>query len=351
MKKDGAGAVFTAVGTVVGAGFVSGRELLQFFGCFRLSAVWCAGILFFAGFLLFMRLGRRFGGFEGALKGVFGRFSRPVKWVILFGSFVSCAGMLSASNALEPQAKPFLSLAFLVVACLVSERGMKGIGVLNLAIVPLVLVCVTVLVASRGALSRPESPEVNFPALLSVVLYVCLNVFLSMPVLCELGAHTKEGGAGLCAAAALIIAAAIGLILSAVCSDKNSYPCDLPLAYILNGAKLFSLLASGGMLTTLISSFYPLYAPAGRRLGFWGKAGLFAAAELCSFIRFGRIVAEVYPMLGIFGVFVTLASGIVWLKGSVSFRRRAPRRPIPAGKQKREKVFIKDFIKEQNDFY
>ena len=88
------------------------------------------------------------------------------------------------------------------------------------------------------------------------------------------------------------------------------------------------------MLTTLISSFYPLYAPAGRRLGFWGKAGLFAAAELCSFIRFGRIVSGVYPMLGIFGVFVTLASGIVWAKGSVFFRRRAPRRRIPAGKQK-----------------
>ena len=35
-KMKGFGALFTMVGTVIGAGFVSGRELLQFFGCFRI---------------------------------------------------------------------------------------------------------------------------------------------------------------------------------------------------------------------------------------------------------------------------------------------------------------------------
>lgn len=73
-RTGGAGALFTMVGTVVGAGFVSGRELLQFFGSFRLSLVCMAGLLFFAGFFLFVRLGKKFGGFEGAMKGAFGKF-------------------------------------------------------------------------------------------------------------------------------------------------------------------------------------------------------------------------------------------------------------------------------------
>ena len=71
-KPKGLRALFTMVGTVVGAGFVSGRELLQFFACFRISTIYCAGLLFFLSFLLFVRLGRIFGGFEGVLKGVFG---------------------------------------------------------------------------------------------------------------------------------------------------------------------------------------------------------------------------------------------------------------------------------------
>lgn len=93
-KMKGFGALFTMVGTVIGAGFVSGESFCVF-GCFRISTVYCTGLLFFFSFLLCVRLGKIYGGFEGALKGVFGRPSRFVKAVILFGSFVSCAGMLS----------------------------------------------------------------------------------------------------------------------------------------------------------------------------------------------------------------------------------------------------------------
>lgn len=114
------------VGTVIGAGFVSGRELLQFFGCFRISTVYCTGFAFLFSFLLCVRLGKIYGGFEGALKGVFGRLSRFVKAVILFGSFVSCAGMLSGLNSLLPHAKPFLSLAFLCLCLLRFRKGGEG---------------------------------------------------------------------------------------------------------------------------------------------------------------------------------------------------------------------------------
>lgn len=336
-RTGGAGALFTMVGTVVGAGFVSGRELLQFFGSFRLSLVCMAGLLFFAGFFLFVRLGKKFGGFEGAMKGAFGKFAPFVKAVVLFGSFVSCAGMLSASNALLPRAVPFLSLAFLAVACLVAERGMRGVGALNLIVMPALLLCVAGLVFFRGALSRPEPPAADFPDLLSVVLYVGMNTFLSMPVLCELGAHAKSSGGFLCAASAFVIAAAVGLVLSAVCSDKNSYPYDLPLAYVLGGSRLFSALASGGMLTTLVSSFYPLYAPAGKKWGAGGKIVLVAAAELCSFVRFRSIVAVVYPMLGAFG---TLACAVA-AGGRLCGLRRAGKR--------RKKVNFS--VKEKKEFY
>jgi len=136
---------------------------------------------------------------------------------------------------------------------------------------------------------------------------------LSMPVLCDLGAETKKHASLLCFLSAFIIAFAIGFILSAVCSDKRSYSYDLPLSYILGGAKVFALLASGGMLTTLISSFYPLYSLAGKKGGVAGKTLLFAIAELCSFAGFKKIVATVYPALGIFGIVVLFFSAAVYL--------------------------------------
>ncbi|MFQ7077872.1 MAG: hypothetical protein ACLRSW_08005 [Christensenellaceae bacterium] len=193
---------------------------MQFFGCFRISTVYCTGLLLFFSFLLCVRLGKIYGGFEGALKGVFGKLSRFVKAVILFGSFVSCAGMLSGLNSLLPHAKPFLSLAFLVFACFVSEKGVKGIGTVNMIVMPAVLLSVTALIFSSGALSPPNRRKrVSAPAVhVSVYLHEYL---LSMPVLCDLGAELKDKPAALCClVSSLIVALAVGLILSAVCSTK-----------------------------------------------------------------------------------------------------------------------------------
>lgn len=313
-KTKGLRALFTMVGSVIGAGFVSGRELLQFFGYFRISTVYYTGLLFFFSFLLCVRIGRIYGGFEGALKGIFGRFSKTVKAVILFGSFVSCAGMLSGLNSLLPQAKPFLSLAFLVFACFVSEKGVGGIGTVNLIVMPAVLVSVVVLIFSFGALSPSEPPEASFGTILSVYLYISMNTFLSMPVLCDLGAELKDRAASRCCLiSALIIALGIGLILSAVCSDKASFSFDLPLSYVLGGVKFFPIIAGGGMLTTLLSSFYPLYTLVGRKFGTAGKWVLFAVTECCSFIGFKNIVATVYPALGIFGMAMTVICAAVYL--------------------------------------
>ena len=339
-KTGGAEALFTAVGTVIGAGFVSGRELLQFFGCFRLPDLCFAGALFFGGFFLFLKLGGKFGGFEGALAGVFGKFAPAVKGILLFGSFVSCAGMLSAADALLPKAAPFLSLVFLALSCAVSERGISGIGKVSLFFVPVLLLSVFALILSEGALSRPDPSAFSAPSAASVFLYAGMNVFLSMPVLCELGARCEGRAAPLSAGAALIITAAAGLVLSAVCSDKNSHPCDLPLAYILNGEKLFFPLAGGGMLLSLMSAFYPLYVPAGKKWGGAGKAALAAAVLLCSLIPFGKIVARVYPALGAAGGAACLFSAFSFALSSAGKKRR---------KSGRKKVNF--CVKEKKDFY
>lgn len=335
-KMKGFGALFTMVGTVIGAGFVSGRELLQFFGCFRISTVYCTGLLFFFSFLLCVRLGKIYGGFEGALKGVFGRLSRFVKAVILFGSFVSCAGMLSGLNSLLPHAKPFLSLAFLVFACFVSEKGVKGIGTVNMIVMPAVLLSVTALIFSSGALSPSEPPKAGFGSLLSMYLYISMNTFLSMPVLCDLGAELKDKPAALCClVSSLIVALAVGLILSAVCSDKSSFAYDLPLSYVLGGVKLFPLIAGGGMLTTLLSSFYPLYTLAGRKLGIAGKWILFALTECAYFISFKSIVATVYPVLGVFGMGMAAVCAAVYFGKTTVKKEIAAALSPPRGRKKR----------------
>lgn len=160
-----------------------------------------------------------------------------------------------------------------------------------------------------------------------------MNAFLSAPVLCELGAELKEGASLLCLAASFVIALGIGFILSAVGSDKSSYAYDLPLAYLLGGG--FSYLALGGIFTSLVSSFYPLYVLAGKGKIF-GKIALVALGETCALIPFKSIVSTVYPAIGIFGLFAVTAAAISYAAGGRGGRRKFFKSPEKRAKKAKE---------------
>ena len=90
------------------------------------------------------------------------------------------------------------------------------------------------------------------------------------------------------------------------------------------------------MLTTLLSSFYPLYSLAGKKWGIAGKIALFAVTEGCSFIGFKSIVANVYPALGIFGIAITIFAAGVYLKRT-GFKKRVGEL-LPHGKEQGNKT-------------
>ncbi|MFR2944554.1 MAG: hypothetical protein ACLTKZ_05040, partial [Lachnospiraceae bacterium] len=95
--------VCTAVGAVAGAGFLSGRELLEFYGGFRLFPLAVSFAAFAGGFFLFLRLGAKYGGFGNVMRGLFpGAAAHAAKIAALFGSFVVGAATLSALNAAYP---------------------------------------------------------------------------------------------------------------------------------------------------------------------------------------------------------------------------------------------------------
>ena len=86
---NAAGLTATLVGTVVGAGFISGAELVRFFpseGFLSCAAV--AAGLFALCFLLLFHAGKKYGGYEGMLAGVFGKFAPDFRAVVLESSLV-----------------------------------------------------------------------------------------------------------------------------------------------------------------------------------------------------------------------------------------------------------------------
>ena len=345
--RANAGLAFSLFGAVVGAGFMTGAELVRFFplrAAFAHAAV--AAGLFAACFLLLFDAGRKCGGFEGALR-CCGRAAPVFRALLHFASFITCAAMLAGLDGAVRTgfglryALPVAALCALPAMFFVARRGMRGVAALSAALVPVMAAVFAARAGDIPAGFTPSSPQSAFTSLTGVCLYAAMNCFLAAPLACDAG---REGaGRGGCIAAAALIGFCIAAALGAVARAGTA------------GEEMPFLAAGGGgpaavacicaVLTTLFSSFYPLARAAEQYSAEKGgkerhkkrkeehtagaergaeesralpvreraaavQAGLCAGAFLLSLCGFSGIVRAVYPLIGMAGAafFILLAA-------------------------------------------
>ena len=272
---------FALVGTVIGAGFLSGAELVRFFpqrGFFALVCV--SGLLYALAFLLLYRCGARYGGFGGTLSALFGRAAGPVRALLLAASLVMCGSMLAGLNAAAEEgfgicaSFPFAGLAGAALLFAFSGRGMKAVYAVNAALVPAVFAFLSAFCSLPPAPYTGESGSA-FGWFVLCLSYVGMNTFLAAPVICDAGAAdeaekgSRAAGAAGCICAAALVCAGACIVLTAV-AERGNASAQMPFLPAVGAGtaagKLFSAVCVCGILTTLFSSFYPLQkAVSGKR--------------------------------------------------------------------------------------
>ena len=345
--RAGAGLAFSLFGAVVGAGFMTGAELVRFFplrAAFAHAAV--AAGLFAACFLLLFDAGRKCGGFEGALR-CCGRAAPVFRALLHFASFITCAAMLAGLDGAVRTgfglryALPVAALCALPAMFFVARRGMRGVAALSAVLVPVMAVVFAARAGDIPAGFTPSSPQSAFTSLTGVCLYAAMNCFLAAPLACDAG-REGSGRGGCIAAAALIgfcIAAALGAVARAGTAGE-----EMPFL-AAGGGGLAAVACICAVLTTLFSSFYPLARAAEQYSAEKGgkerhkkrkeehaadaergtkesralpvreraaavQAGLCAGAFLLSLCGLSDIVRAVYPLIGMAGAafFLLLAA-------------------------------------------
>ena len=293
-------AAFVLIGTSIGAGFISGAELVRFFGGGYLAALFFSCACFFAANAFFLKLGQKYGGYEGVLRALFGRGEAVAEALFLCVAFVPCAGMLAGLDALFPAAAPLASLAGLALVLLFLARGTRGLALLNSCLVPLLLLFVVWYGRGSFALSAPLTGK----GALDALLYAGMNVAFSLPVLCETGKSVRHPvwAAGW---AALAIFACAVLILSAV-SRAGTAGASMPFLAAVGQSRLFGAAVACAVLTSLASALYPLLAACRRVRGrkkYAAEAAVLLAAFALSRLGLSGVVRMLYPAVGAFGVF------------------------------------------------
>lgn len=223
------------VGVSIGAGFISGAELVSFLACKHI--VWAIALFAIAFFLLcfqLLSLGKKYNGYEGAFRALFGKKSEAALWVMPLFSLVPCAGMLSGLDALLPRLAPLPSLCGIAVVLIVLRFGMKGMSGLNLVLVPVLLA----IIFTGGRPLSYDDPTLGFGGF-GWLSYAGMNAFLALPTLLDAGREVKSPlFASLFSSVVTAIVAAV-VLGQIVYEGANALRAELPLLYVMRESVFF----------------------------------------------------------------------------------------------------------------
>lgn len=341
MKKKGVSSqkvAATYIGTVVGAGFATGQEILQFFVCFGvwgLAALFFATLLFVYFGLIIMDLGSelqarshlkivRYAG--GKIIGA------VIDGIIVFFLFGAVTAMIAGTGALFEQHfhLPAL-LGNMIMALLTAITVLGGINrVINSIsfVVPFLLLSVVgisvyaVWQTPPDIVALPREPGSGLIGnwFLSAILYVSYNIILAIAVLGPLGFKAKDrkavrhgavlGGTGLGLGALLIY-----LAISSRFSQVSQL--EVPMVFIADQIAplvqiTFAVVLIAEIYTTAVGSLYGFTAriidlEASSRKAKLGVVAVTVAALLASQLGFSNLVKYMYSLVGYAGIIMLLS--------------------------------------------
>ncbi len=321
----------TYIGTIVGAGFASGQEMLQFFVSFGKMGLWgllVVTLLFIYFGYVIMELGWKLKASSHlpVVKEVGGRFLGPFSdAIITFFLFGALTAMIAGSGALfyqEFNIHPIIGSVFMAFITVITVIGglQSIINSISFVVPFLILSAVGVSVAS--VLMAPNDAEiaVSLPRSLflrnwlwSAIVYTSYNTVTSISILGPLGDKAKDrsvirkgailGGLGLGIGAVAIF---IALYINSDAVKNYEVPMILvarrisPLVQVI-----YAIVLIAEIYTTAVGD---LYGFAARLCNMNTKRaalviiGSAAIAFLCSMAGFSNLVKYLYPAVGYCGV-------------------------------------------------
>jgi uncharacterized membrane protein YkvI len=314
----------TYIGTVVGAGFATGREIVEFFtkyGSAGFAGILISGFLFIAIGTKLMLMARRINAssFDDMNHYLFGSAaSRVVNVLMLIMLFGVTGVMLSGTGALfrEQLNLPFQAgvVLTLIVTYVVMKKGIDGILWTNSLIVPIMILFSLVLTFSMFDFSGGRQLLVgedftrDWKWLVSPFAYAAFNLTLAQAVLVPLSREAADesvikwggflGGLGL---TCILLNSQYVLY-----SVPRVLSYEIPIAEIVGGLGLFVhyffvLVIYGEIFSTLIGNLFGLAGSLGKNMRLSNNVillSLMLGSYLLSQVGYAELLHYLYPVFG-----------------------------------------------------
>lgn len=316
------------IGTIVGAGLASGKEITQFFTSYGLKSfigIALCGIFYIAMGSIISRISidNNLNSYSHVIKQVSPNILGNVLGVITTLYIISSASIiLAGSGALLNQffgiPKIVGTLLMAVLALFTLLRGTKGLIEINSLIVPsLIIVIVTIMLLYVFFYNDSINIETlkSFPVqkkgwLLSTILYSGYNILCCSGVLVPLSKEMKKKstlfwGIVLGALGLTLLCFLINIML--MLNQPYIYKYEIPLLYIANrfGKSIQIMLLSIillEMFSTEVSDVYSISKTLEQSFNISFKKGIFLVIILAlpiSQIGFTNLISTLYPIFGV----------------------------------------------------
>lgn len=318
------GAALTYTGTVIGAGFATGQELLAFFvryGVFGFCGILVAAAALFFGGSLLLRVGQVHVNKRNLWLPSF--YDRLFYVVALM---ITAAAMLAGSRALFETATGYAGwwIPLLLGAASLAPvvAGVQGLFAINKGIVPLVVL--TVFMTAIYNFLHPDLPPsfpsptpgaLHAPWLPASFAYAGLNLFLAMGVLFEIGSALQAprqrwqvAGGG-----TLLLLLCMGLESTLLFYHPQWTASPIPMLFAAQRLGdwmkyWFSVVIALEIYSTLVANlFAALAVMPGEDLHRLSRSVLFLLLSIgLSLLGFTQLVNRLYPLLGFIGLLLVV---------------------------------------------
>ncbi|MBL4952491.1 hypothetical protein JK635_09740 [Neobacillus sp. YIM B02564] len=326
------------IGTVVGAGFATGKEIVEFFsrfGFFGFISILMSGYLFIMIGSKLMRMAAQIEAksYQEFNEHLFGKWpSRIINFSMLFMLLGVSAVMLAGAGAvfeeqlgLPKNVGVFITIFLSYVVMLI---GTKGLFAVNTFVVPimisfsLILMFLSVRMPNfiEQFLFIPHAAD-GWKSVIAPFSYTALNLGLAQAVLVPVATEVKDdwtikwggilGGLGL---TVILIASHFTLIML-----PNLELYEIPMAIIMKNLApffywIFILVIYGEIFTSVIGNIFGLDRQLKQYIEIptmMSVTAIFAVSYLISLVNYGTLLSHLYPLFGYICMSIFI---LLWIK-------------------------------------
>jgi uncharacterized membrane protein YkvI len=329
------------IGTVIGAGFASGQELMQFFIRFGIKGLFGAcvtGVSFaiLGGLIIYITSLKGFHTYKEFLTWKLGpQLTGIIDIIILAFLFMGFCVMLSGSGTLFEEHLGISKIigiiitdALVIMALMARHEGVLWFNTILIPLLVAILILVSLLslfsttAVNQGSAFDPFAGSLVVDNwFLSSLLYIAYNMISVLVVLTALTADQNGMSAwGGVIGGFILLVISLVIVAALLAAGQSVYTYQIPMLYLAYQVSpiifyFYGIVLWGAMITTAVADAYGLC----QRLGYTWRLPYNLVLLIISILSiplamydFTLLVSKVYPVFGILGLFIMM---YFWTKG------------------------------------